>query len=240
VPVGKKNLSLTKIPFSEMDQKDYVDQFANLKGSFLANSGIDALGDKNLSLYLEKLANQVISKNEIFFKNLKSASITILKNSSPVHFSLPKGEIFISTGLLSKYTKPESMLVAIIAYELVRSEKWIYPKLSLVPTGYISMEKILIWSRLNLAEKMEVHKWAHHLVVRGGYDGEYYLSWLQTQNRNTADFLLMVGDVNIINREEALFKAFIIKNAQNDEQVTQKNSSKAFYQFITRIRELTT
>jgi len=86
---------------------------------------------------------------------------------------------------------------------------------------------------------MEVHKWAHHLTIRSGYDGEYYLSWLQTQNRNTADFILQVGDANQINREESLFKAFLIKNTNEDEQVTtKKTSSKNFYTFINSIREV--
>jgi hypothetical protein len=94
-------------------------------------------------------------------------------------------------------------------------------------------------NRLSLEEKMEVHKWAHHLTIRSGYDGEYYLSWLQTQNRNTADFILQVGDANQINREESLFKAFLIKNSNEDEQVTtKKNSSKSFYTFINSIREV--
>ena len=131
------------------------------------------------------------------------------------------------------------MLVCVLAYELVSSEKILYPRQTIVPTGFVSLERMLNLNRLSLDEKMEVHKWAHHLTIRSGYDGEYYLSWLQTQNRNTADFILQVGDANQISREESLFKAFLIKNTNEDEQVTtKKTSSKNFYTFINSIREV--
>ena len=84
---------------------------------------------------------------------------------------------------------------------------------------------------------MELHKWAFHLTRRSGYDSEYYLSWLQVQNRNTADFVLQVGDVTSMTREEALFKAFLIKETANENVVIKKNSSKSFYQLVNDLRE---
>ena len=130
------------------------------------------------------------------------------------------------------------MLVSILSYEMVRSEKLLYPKQLIIPLGFITLERLLSLGRLNIEEKVEVHKWAHYLTIRSGYDGEYYLSWLQTQNRNTADFILQVGDINLINREEFLFKAFLIKNAADgDEIALRKNSSKSFYAFINSIRD---
>lgn len=128
-------------------------------------------------------------------------------------------------------------MVSILSYELVRSENLLYPKRIVVPIGYVSLERMLLLGRLTLEEKMEIHKWAHYLTVRSGYDGEYYLSWLQTQNRNTADFILQVGDVNLINREESLFKAFLIKSSEEDNLPGKKNSSKTFYTFINSIRD---
>ena len=100
------------------------------------------------------------------------------------------------------------------------------------------MEKMLHLGRLSLDEKMEVHKWAHHLTVRSGFDGEYYLSWLQAQNRNTADFIYQVGDANQIAREESLFKAFLIKSNDEEQVNPQKKSSKDFYTFINRVRDV--
>lgn len=217
---------------------DYADHLNSLKQAFLVTPGT-----KTYTLtaparkYIQTLCEQIISNNEIFFNNLKTANVTILDSEAPLHFSLPKGEIFLSHGLISKYIKHESMLVSILAYELVRSENLLYPKQTIVPVGYVPLERILVLSRLGLEEKMEIHKWAHYLTVRSGFDGEYYLSWLQTQNRNTADFILQVGDANLINREESLFKAFLIKNSNEDEVPGKKNSSKIFYSFINSIRD---
>jgi hypothetical protein len=238
IPGGKKNKQLVKSGYEEMSTEDYADHLASLKDAFLKTPGIKTYPLNSFSQkYLQSLTEEIISKNEIFFKNLKSANITILDSDAPLHFSLPKGEIFLSKGLISKYLKHESMLVSILAYELVRSENLLYPKQIVIPLGFVPMERMLLLNRLSLEEKMAVHKWAHYLTVRSGYDGEYYLSWLQTQNRNTADFILQVGDANLINREESLFKAFLIKNSSADDVAGKKNSSKIFYSFINSIRD---
>lgn len=216
-----------------------MDHLAALKEPFIVTPGIKIMNQgQSTKKYLQTLVNEIIANNEIFFKELKTANVTILETESPLHFSLPKGELFISRGLISKYIKHESMLVGIFSFELVRSEKLLYPKQTLVPLGYVPLERILSLNRLELEEKMEIHKWAHYLTVRSGYDGEYYLSWLQTQNRNTADFILQVGDANLINREESLFKAFLIKSTSDgDDAVSKKNSSKGFYTFINSMRD---
>lgn len=219
---------------------DYSDHLNSLKQAFLQTPGTKTYKlTANAKKYIQELCVQIISNNEIFFKNLKSANVTIVDTESPLHFSLPKGEIFLSNGLIYKYIKHESMLVSILAYELVRSENLLYSKQTIVPIGYVPLERILVLSRLGLEEKMEIHKWAHYITVRSGFDGEYYLSWLQTQNRNTADFILQVGDANLINREESLFKAFLIKNSTENEVSGKKNSSKIFYSFINSIRDRT-
>ena len=222
-----------------MSGQDYEDQLASLKSPFINSPGIKIYGLKETAQkYIENLISDIISNNEIFFKKLKKGTVTIIDTESPLYFSLPKGEIFLSRGLITKYLKNESMLVCILSYELVRSEKLLYPRQTLVPIGYLGLEKMISLSRLSLDEKMEVHKWSHHLTIRSGFDGEYYLSWLQAQNRNTADFILQVGDVNQINREESLFKAFLIKSKNEEQVIHRKESSKNFYTFINRIREL--
>jgi hypothetical protein len=238
LPVGKKNKELAKSGYVEMDSLDYADHLASLKVSFLSTPGVKIYSLRAASKkYVQGLVEEIVGKNEIFFKNLKTATVTIIDTDAPLNFSLPKGEIFLSRGLISKYLKHESMLVSVLAYELVRSENLLYPKQIVIPVGYVGIEKMISLSRLILSEKMEIHKWAHYLTVRSGFDGEYYLSWLQTQNRNTADFIMQVGDANLVNREESLFKAFLIKNSTEDEVSGKKNSSKIFYSFINSIRD---
>jgi hypothetical protein len=235
---SKKNSDLTS-GYREMSHADFEDHLASIKTPFLQTPGIKVYKtDDTATKYIQNLLNDILANNEIFFRKLKKANLTVLDSEAPLHFSLPKGEIFLSRGLITKYLKHESMLVSVLAYELVRSEKLLYPRQIIIPIGYVSLERMLSLGRLNLQEKMEVHKWAHHITVRSGYDGEYYLSWLQTQNRNTADFFLQVGDVNQISREESLFKAFLIKSTNEDKIIARKNSSKSFYTFINRIRDV--
>ena len=222
-----------------MTGQDYEDHLAALKQPFLNSPGIKIFNtDDTTEKYVEALITDIIANNEIFFKKLKQGSITIIDSESPLHFSLPKGEIFLSRGLITKYLKTESMLVCVLTYELVRSEKLLYPRQTFIPIGYVTLDKMLNLNRLSLDEKMEVHKWAHHLTIRSGFDGEYYLSWLQAQNRNTADFILQVGDANQITSEESLFKAFLIKSSSEEQVIPRKNSSKSFYTFINRIRDV--
>lgn len=239
VPLTKSDNSfLPDKGYSEVSPDDYADHMASLKQPFLSTPGVKSYSMSKSGLkYLEDTVSQIIGNNEIFFKHLKSGRVTVLDIEAPLHFSLPKGEIFLSKGLLAKYIKHESMLVSVLSFELVRSEKLLYPKETILPIGYVPLERIILLNRLQLEEKMEVHKWAFHLTIRSGYDGEYYLSWLQIQNRNTADFIMQVGDANQINREESLFKAFLIKHSLEDNIIIKKNSSKSFYSFLNGIRD---
>lgn len=252
VPWIQKNVGPLLIDdFQQMTTKDYVDHLSYLKKFFLENPSVKVLFDKNvqkkkqIESYLQNLSQQLINNNETFFKNLTKVNVTVLDKETPLYFSLPDGEIFMTSGLIRKYIKHESVLMSILAYEMVRSEKYLYPKTTFFPTGYLSYKKMILFSRLELNEKVKIHKWAHYLIQRVGQDGEYYLSWLQTQNRNTADFAMQVGDVNLINREESLFKAFLIKLSSHqsltnkgERLVSQKrNSSKRFYHFLGIIRD---
>ena len=238
LPGVAKNQTMFNGKFESISSSDYSDHLASLGLAFLATPGVKIITNRIAYSYLKDVSGIIISKNEVFFKNVKEVKISILDNDSPVHFSLPGGSIFLSSGLINKYIKHESMLVSILSYELVRIEKLLYPKQVMIPVGFIPLERLLNLGRLSLDEKVEIHKWAHYLTTRSGYDGEYYLSWLQTQNRNTADFILQAGDASLVDREESLFKSFLIKNTKKNEEVAiKKNSSKNFYGFINSIRD---
>lgn len=223
-----------------MSESDYADHLMTLKHSFLKQPEIKILNqNQTIKNYLQRTTAEVLDRNEIFFSKLKEANVTLLNLDAPLHFSLPGGEIFLSKGLITKYVKHESILISILSYELIKSEKNLYPKESYIPTGHFSLERMVTLNRLGLEEKMEVHKWAYYVTGRTGYDGEYYLSWLQTLNRNTADFVFLIGDINQIPREESLFKAFLIKNSNDETVISKKGSSKEFYKVINYLRETT-
>ena len=91
-----------------MSSQDYEDHLASLKQPFLNSSGIKIYKmDDATQKYIESLISDIIANNEIFFKKLKEGKITIVDTEAPLHFSLPKGMIFISRGLITKYLKTE-------------------------------------------------------------------------------------------------------------------------------------
>jgi hypothetical protein len=238
--LGKAKKDNLLVDWAEYGPQDYKNHQSALSKMFL-----EAEGTKTLQLplkqkeYLNDLMLETIQNNELFFTQIKQPEVVVLKNEQPFHFSLPTPIIFLSSGLIKKYIKHEALLASILSYELVRIEKKIYNKNIIVPVGYVSLDRMLGLNRIETETKIETHKWAYYLMRRAGHDGEYYLQWLQAINRNTADFISMLGDGSIISREEAMFKAFIIRRSklEDDKVITRKESSKNFYSFIFSIKD---
>ncbi len=222
------------------EASDYTHHLASFEQMYLASDSTTELKlIGKAKEYLENLALVVLENNELFFSEGVRPKLHIVKHAVPFHFSLPGRVIFLSTALLNKYVKHEAVLASILSYELVRSEKQIYNRFLIVPVGYLPIERILGLNRIDLEEKVEIHKWAYHSVRRAGFDGEYYLSWLQTINRNTADFIPLIGDASSISREEAMFKAFMIRRSKTEDEraLSRRESSKEFYQFLFFVKD---
>lgn len=233
----KKDLELPK-SYSEMKLDDYVDHLASFKRSYLSSQEVEQVFiSYNDKKYLESLVDNLYKKNELFFADRSKVKFYIIKDSRPFHFSLPDKSIFISSGLLKKYIKSEKLLYCLLTYELIRSEKNIYKKIQIVPTGSIDTNRMISLLRLDTKTKVEVHKWSFYILKRIGIDIDNYLSWLQLQNRNSIDFSTQIGDLGSISREEALFKSFLIKNTSR-KRTTMKyeRSSRQFYNFINGIK----
>lgn len=233
---NEKELILSN--YQELNQNDYVEHFIEFERFYLKSQSVEVLKLSDINKnFLLKLVENITKNNELFFKNNLATEFYIIKNASPYHFSLPGRKIFISSGLIQKYIKSEKLLYCLLTYELIRSEKGIYHKTLIVPTGTLNTQRILSLMRLTTAEKVEIHKWAFYILKRLGIDTDHYLSWIQIQNRNSIDFSLQLGDINSISREESMFKAFLINNTK-DAQTTKKygGSSKDFYNFINKIK----
>ena len=220
--------------------KDYQHHLMSYESIFLGSEGVKELKlSSETEDFLENIAIEIIQNNELFFRESVRPKFHIVKSSVPFHFSLPGRTIFLSTALIDRFIKHEAVLASIVSYELVRSEKSLYNRAIIIPVGYISLERILGLNRLPVDNKVEIHKWAYHSIRRAGFDGEYYLSWLQLMNRNTIDFVPMLGDAGAISREEALFKRFMIKrvNQEDARSLARKVSSKNFYRFIFYVKD---
>lgn len=223
--------------YTKITNQDFIDHFAYLENLFLNSSRVKVLkNDSKNKTYISNLAQNIIKKNRIFFITEKEVSIHIIKSETPFHFSLPARKIFLSTGLFKKYIQNESLLMCVLVFELIRSEKNYYKKNIILPKGYITAEEILPLLRLSAEEKMKIHKWSFRLLKKVNVDSDTYLSWLQIQNRNSIDFSMQLGDINKISREEALFKAFIIDNSRGEAKRKYRSSTKDFYRFLRTIR----
>jgi len=226
------------IGYKEFSNTDYIEHLMSFEKIYLDQYRNDQveIGYQNAE-YLNSIVTKIVENNELFFKKFIEPKFHIIESKIPFHFSLPGRKIFLSTSLLEKYIKNETILYCLIAYELIRSEKNIYNKSFVIPTGNISTERMLALLRISTIDKVEIHKWAFYLLKRVGIETDEYLSWLQIKNRNSLDFAIQIGDIQSISREEALFKAFLINNASNSS-ITRKHSgsSRSFYSFINKIK----
>lgn len=224
--------------YSALEKIDYVAHMKNFEKLYLSHSGIKEIRLSNRTKrYLGKISETIIKKNELFFTLEGETKFHVIKSDIPFHFSLPGRSIFFSSSLIEKYINNETMLFCMFVYELIRSEKDLYDKKIIIPADTLSTSRILSLLRLDIANKVEVHKWAFYILKRVGIDTDSYLSWLQVKNRNSLDFSMQIGDIQSISREEALFKSFLIQEVKNTRKnLKYKGSSRDFYAFVKNIK----
>jgi hypothetical protein len=223
----------------QYENKDYMDQLAYLGGEYLNTPGVKTIRLSGRSRnYLKSIYHRVVENSELILEYNVSPKFYIISNKIPFYFSLPGSQFFMSSGLVKKFFKNEHLLVAALSHEIVKSHRSIYQKKSVVPIGFLSTEKMLSLTSVPLKIKMEVNKWTFYVLKRAGYDSTAYLNWLQTQNKNTLDFMFQLGSGKQISKEEFLFKSFIVKQGIIEKANKLKgpsNSSKSFYKFVSEI-----
>lgn len=189
--------------------------------------------------YLKQIVKKVEEKNETFFENDPPVEIKFLifKDNRPFYFALPTGEIILSSRLVEKYIDHEGALFSVIVPELIRVRKAIYPKLQLLPMGFLTLDKMLSIQRLTFEVRMKLHQWTYYLMLRSNFHPNQYLSWIQLQNRNHLDFSFYLADSIVLVKEEAYLKQFIVNNYGKLEfNPLNLKSSKDFYKFQDRYR----
>ena len=227
---NKNKTKDVQIAYTEFNDQDYIDHLKSFEQVFTREYSSKIINiDKKTKKYLSSIIDKIVKNNELFFEKKNDAKFIIIKSKIPFHFSLPGRVFFLSSTLIKKYIKNEAMLYCMLAYELIRSEKNIYKKNIIIPTGTMSISRILALLQIDIQSKIDVHKWAFYLLRRSEVQVDNYLAWLQVKNRNSSDFSLQLGDVQSISREESLFKAFIIKNVkENSRNNKYKSSSRGF------------
>ena len=224
--------------YVEFDEKDYEDHLENFEKIYLTTNSTKIIHlNSHSEKYLAAIVEKIVKTNELFFLKKVKPKFHVIRSSTPFHFSLPGRKFFISSEIINKYITNEAMLYCMILYELIKSEKNLYYKKIIIPTGTLSTPRALSLLRLDTRQKFEVHKWAFYILKRIGLDTDSYLSWLQMKNRNALDFSLQIGDVESISREEALFKSFLIQEVKNNRKRSEfKSSSRRFYSFVKNVK----
>lgn len=227
--------------FSKYEETDYIDQLVAYEQFYLNSPDIKVVNflSSEREFLLKDIIGNIIRKNELFFKKKIKPNIYIINHKKAFHFSLPNRTIFLSLGLIKKYIKSESILASVLCYEIIRSEKNVYNKNIIVPTGFITTKRMLNLMRINLNSKKNLHKWSYYFLKRAGFDANSYLSWIQIKNRNSSDFTVQLGDLSSFSREESLFKSFLIKNNKKTiYEESKAKSSKSFYRLINRLTRI--
>lgn len=236
---GRDNVEQISLKgYLEYDEDDYIDHLISFHNAYREGNRTKVVSlNRGSEYYLKRLVKKIVGTNELFFDPDIEASFTIIRTNTPFHFSLPGRRFYLSTGLLKKYVKNEEMLYCALVFELIRSEKNIYTKTTIIPTGNLDTNRLLSLLRLHTPDKVEIHKWSYYLLKRSGVNTDAYLSWLQVKNRNSLDFALQLGDTRSISREEALYKAFLIEIEKDEKRSgNYKGSSRSFYRFLRDIK----
>ncbi len=218
--------------------RDYIDQLSSVGDSYLRTDGIQKISlSKKTKKYLESIYFKIVTNNKLLLKEPEKPKFNFIKSDIPFLFSLPKGNFFFSSGLIVNYMKNEEIFIAAFTKEIIVSQRQIYAAKTIIPKGYISTKDILTYTRLPVAIKAEVNKWAYYVLKRSGHDPYALLIWLQTMNKNTLDFTLQYGNTQLISREEFLFKSFI-SELKNKEAFSgrQANSTPDYYYFVRDIK----
>lgn len=227
--------------YEYMGSTDYLDHINSLGESFLKSKNINIVSvSKKNQEYLKNIIGQIISNNGNIFKVSRDYKVYIVSSSSPFYFGLPNGKIFLSIALLKKYLTNENLLAIVIAQELMRIEKRIYPKTSIIPVGYMPVERLVNFSRMPFEERVELNKWVFYITRRAGFDSQEVLSFIQLRNKNSLDFTMQIGDGQQVAREESMFKNFLIKQVIDNGDRKKTNSSKEFYNFSNEVERYTT
>lgn len=220
---------------------DYRDNLKYIGSQFLKDNSRKIIKLNTFDkTYLTSLAKKILQNNELFFQTDKELSFYIIKSDIPYYFSLPENKIVLSLKLFKKYIITEDQLASIISYELIKSDKLLYMKKIIIPSGPLGLRGMLKLTRLPYSERLEVNKWNFYILKRSGFDPDVVLSWIQVMNRNSYDFSYQVRSVRDISREEVLFKSFLAKyNNRKSLDKNQRNSSNEFYQFINKVKKVT-
>lgn len=225
----------TEIPTHSSE--DIANHLSSLSNLLKGNSEIKFLRISRVNReYLEGVFNRILSNNELLLEKKTEPSFYVISDAAPYIFSLPGYQFFISTGLISKYIKNESLLISAFCFEIIRSGRNLYPSFQVIPKDKMAVPELLSLIKLDYETKVNIYKWSYFSLRRAEYDATAILNWIQTQNKNSLDFGWQIQDARGAIREEFAFKNFIVAQGISSTEQRETNSSKSFYTFLESFR----
>lgn len=218
--------------------KDYIDHLASLAADYIDSPEVHRVNlSKESQDYLDELYKKIVRNNELVFSKEKRPRFYIIKDQTPFYFSLPKAQFFFSSSLIKRYFRNEELLVACLTHEIFKSHRAIYQKNTVIPLGHMETQRMLALTRVPVDVKVELNKLSFYAMRRAQRDASAYLNWLQTQNKNTLDFAMQLGDSRSISREEFMFKNFLVLEGQEGLEGSdfEENSSPGFYVLLDEL-----
>ena len=221
-------------------EDDYVDHLGSLLTDYIRSPYVSIVVlDRKSRSYLEDLYWKVVANKSLALDKTIQPRFYIVKDKRVFFFSLPGGGFFFSTGTFDRYFKNEDVLVSALLHEIIKSNRKIYRKRTVVPVGHIETEKMLELTRVSVDIKSKINEWSYFIMQEIQYDPAGILHWIQIQNRNYADFLLQNGKNQKVSEEEARFKQFVVKRGINLGKIDRKNrkSLQGFYHLVNYVKK---
>lgn len=220
----------------DIAREDYLLSLENLAKNFnkINTDKIKIFDEKN-NIYVKKMRERIYRKNEILLTDSNSIKIVIVKSNKIFYFSTPGGFIYLSSELVKRYLKSESLFVALVLNELIKSKLGIYNKNLTIPRENYTEEELIRLTRISLEERTKLNQLVYEVMKRSGYDPGAKLLWLQVQNRNSIDFYRMYENTTDTIREEFYMKNYIVSQGNTSFEY-ETNSSKEYYQFRNLVR----
>jgi hypothetical protein len=219
-----------------MRDQDYKDQFRSLGDAYENGDNVKLIRlSKRTKKYLKEVHNRLIKNNELLIKTEEEINLKVIKDDAPIIFSLPGQQIYITSGLIKNYIKNESLFLAALTYEVIKSSRGIYKKNTVIPTGTMSIYEILSLTTLPLKYKRELNKLSFYSLKRAGYEQSAVLNWIQLQNKNAVDFSILNSNRRVVVEEELYFKKFLAGQGLEDFN-GQSSSSPEFYYLLNEVK----
>ena len=226
--------------FYSFTKRDYIDHLAAMGTDYVSPFNVKLIKlDQKSKMYFERLYNKIVSNSSLVLDQDIQPRFHIVDDERIFFFSLPRGWFFFSSGLFIKYFKNEETFVSAFVHEVIKSNRGIYKKRIMVPTGYLETEKMLELARIPVGVKAKINEWSYFVMKEINYDPAGILHWIQIQNRNYSDFILQNGKAQKVSEEESLFKQFIVEEGISLGKIDRKSEKllQEFYHLINYIKK---